>query len=325
MNKTIRVLAVLAVAQLILMTVIWSGESDLINQGENNILLAFNKAEIDHVLIKDGENEVNLTNNAGKWQTGDDFPADQNKVDKLLSTLETLKVGLPVTTSRGALQRFKVDVDDYERYVQLQKDGNTVAELYLGAGAGARQSHVRNGEQDTIYTVAIGSYDAPSKKEDWQDKSILELDNKNVKGIELAGLKLQLNNTTDNKDVAIQWEAKSLAEDKLVNQNAINESLPKLLALSIDNVLGKEIKPEYGLETPLLEIKLVFTGGERQYQFGKLKDEDSYVLKVSDRDEYFKIASFIGKPVIEEISSEKWLTEKPQTEKKDKQEIDPVN
>jgi len=323
MNKTIRILAVIAVAQLMLTVTTWSGNSALQGQGDKRTLLGFNKTQIDHILIKDNENEVSLTKKDGKWQTANAFPADQNKVDTLLSTLGGLKVGLPVTISSGALKRFKVDNDDYERYVRLQKEGSTVAELYLGTGAGARHTHARDGAQQTIYSVAIGSYDTPSNTEDWQDKNILKLDRKSVKVIELTNLKLQRDNETDKKETATPWKAQTLANNKLVNQQAINDSLGKLLSLRFDKVLGKEIKPEYGLEKPLLELKLVHKDGERHYQFSKLKDGDDYVLKVSDRDEYFKITSLIGKPVIEEISNEKWLMDKPKVVKQDQTDMDP--
>jgi len=322
MNKTIRILAVIAVAQLILTVTIWSGDSGLKGQGDKSTLLGFNKTEIDHIFIKDDENEVSLNKKEGKWQTANAFPADQIKVDALLSTLENLKVGLPVTTSSSALQRFKVDDNDYERYVQLQTDSNTVAELYLGTGAGARQTHARNGEQETIYTVAIGSYDAPSKIEDWQDKNILHLDDKSVKAIELMGLKLLRDNAADKGSALTLWKSEILPDNKLVNQAAINDSLQTLLSLRFDKVLGTEIKPEYGLEKPLLELKLVHKEGARHYKFGKLNDANDYVLKVSDRDEYFKITSYIGKPVIEKMTNDIWLMDKPETAKQDQPDSD---
>lgn len=126
------------------------------------------------------------------WLLSSGFPADTKKVEGLLGKLEGLKHGLPVARSDKALSRFKVATNDYSRYLQLQFQagvhGNV--ELYMGTGAGARQSHVSNGKQEAVYTATIASYDLPATEDSWQDKDILQLDIAAISAIEVDGFRL---------------------------------------------------------------------------------------------------------------------------------------
>lgn len=324
MKKYITLLTVAAVIQLVLIVVTWTGGSGLKTQAARTTLLAFDAAEVDQIHIKDGMNEAILDKKDGKWQTSDGFPADQNKVKTLLEKLEGLKIGLPVATSTGALTRFKVAEDQYERYLQLKKGGDSVAELYLGTGAGARQSHARGGDQEAVYTVTMGSYDAPANVNNWQDKTVLKLDKEKVTAVKLGDLFIERDtlpsdldsadkeNSPDVEDGVAIWKIDPPTDGKNLDQEAVNQGLDKLLSLRFDSVLGKESKPEYGLDEPVLELTITHKDGKRTYLFAKLKGSKDYVLHVSDRDEYFKIASYKGKPVVDNISMDKWVLKQPE-------------
>jgi hypothetical protein len=164
----------------------------------------------------------------------------------------------------------------------------------------------------------MGVYDAPAKAEDWQDKSLLKLSEKEVSEVTFSGMTFKPE-TTGDKPSMTMWKTDALPANKIVNQKAINESIKKLASLSfskvLGKVLGKEKQSEYGLDKPVLHLSLKHKGKARDYQFGKLKDKDDYVLKVSDRDEYFQIASYTGKPLVEGISKDKWLLDKPESAK----------
>lgn len=301
-------LAALAAGQGVLALVTHSGGAQVAVESVNGTLTEFIKSSVDQLSIQGAEGAMVLKKVGDSWQTADGFPANNSKVDGLLDKLAGLRHGLPVGVSADALSRFKVAEDDFERRIQLQQGDNTVADLYLGSGAGARQSHVRPADAEAVYTAAIGSYDAPADIGEWQDKTVLQLDEKSVQTVELAELKLE--KISRDEDTAPVWQAAELPEGKLLNQAAINEGLQPLWNLRFAAVLGQEAKPEYGLETPVLALKLTYADGEREYQFGKPEEGDDFVLKVSDREEYFRIAGYTMKPLVEKNRVESWLLAK---------------
>nr|CAA6822371.1 MAG: Unknown protein [uncultured Thiotrichaceae bacterium] len=305
MKTGIILLAVLLVAQIVLSFVTHSGGTQVAEQSVNGVLLSFDKTKVDQLSVQGVDTKVELKKVDGQWQSADGFPANQSKVSGLLDKLAELKHGLPVGVSEDALTRFKVAIDDYESRVQLKQGDDVLADLYLGSGAGARQSHVRRQADNVVYTTAIGVYDAPTDPAEWLDKTVLQLDEKIVSAVELAELKLE--KVSKSKDSAPVWQAAVLPEGKLLNQAGVNEGLQPLWNLQFAEVLGKEAQADYGLDAPVLTLKLTYDGGEREYLFGKMAEGDDFVLKVSDRDEYFRVAGYSVKPMVEKNAMEAWL------------------
>ena len=318
MKTIITILAVVAVAQVALAVWVFSGKTSLNDQAADSSLLAFEKTQVDQLVITDGDEPVELSKKDGKWLTAGDFPIEEGKVDTMLTKLSDLKFGLPVATSETALSRFKVAEKDFERHIQLKKSGDTVAEIYVGSGAGARKSHVRNGSQNAVYTAAIGSYDIPASLDDWQDKGLLLLNTDDVKKLELAGMTLEKVKADDSDDdKAMEWKATNLDAGKTLDQQALNDAVSPLVSMRFNKVLGKDSKPDYGLEKAELELKLTHDKGERAYRFGKIKNTEDYALKVSDRPEYFQVSSFTAKNIIEKLDKAKWLKDVEPEPKKD--------
>jgi hypothetical protein len=272
-------------------------------------LLSFDKEQVDTLIIQGGKKaKVTLNKKEGKWQAEDGFPANQEKVKSLIGKMHEMKHGLPVASSDAAIKRFKVANDQYERYITLQKGGQKLAALYLGNGAGARQTYVRSDEDVAVYTGSIGVYDAPDTLDNWQDKSILQLNKEDVSRIKLEDKVFQRVENKDKQSKTMQWQSADLPEGKQLDQKAINDGLSSLANLMFTKVLGKESKSEYGIDKPVLTLHLIFKKGEREYLLGQLKDKDDYVLKVSDRPEYFQLDSHVAKSIID--SSKRWLTDK---------------
>lgn len=308
MNKTIRILAIALAVQTVAAGYTLMGHSTLEAKPATGDLLSFDSSQVDHLVLNDAENDsVEIVKQDGKWllPAADNFPADQGKVSEVLGKLHALKRGLPVATSGSDFSRFKVDDKDFERHLLLKKGDEAVADLYLGNGAGVNQSFARLDKDKIVYNAAIGTYDLPAKADNWEDKTILNLDGKDVSAISINdGPKLTRTAAADKTDV---WQASSLSAGKQVNQTDAGQLLSRLTSLSFDKVLGKEAKPEYGLDKPALTIGLTHGKETRTYQIGKFKDGDNYVLKVSDRPEYFQLAGFTGKLLLDGTGNDKLL------------------
>lgn len=317
MKRTITILAVIALIQIALTVTTWMDAPELQNHSKGNQLLNFTSSDIDTLQIEDSKNKVQIKKKGNKWILADGFPADQEKVKALLKKLSELHYSLPVATSPKALSRFKVAGDNFEKHLQLMNDKNVMAELYLGTGAGARQSHVRSGGQKSVYSAALGSYDLPATPEDWQDKKLLQFTVADVINMQFDDLILQRVPEADTKKEAALWVDTSHPSDSTVNQQVANEILTKLASLRFTKILGREDKPEYGLSEPLLTLNLIFKDGSRSYSFSKMKDSENICLKVSDRDEYFQLASYIAKPILEKATKKTVITNAPAAKAQD--------
>ncbi len=311
MHKVIKMLLALMVVQAGLIAVTWSTGTVLNTQDQGDALLSFNEGDIDSLLLQEGDKTLMLEKKSGQWQTPDAFPANQAKVNNLLDKLHGLKHGLPIATSSQALQRFKVANDAFERHIRLQSHGKNIAELYVGKGAGARRSHVRNGQQKAVYTAMIGSYDLPVAVTDWQDKNILQIEQGSVTAIGLEGMSLRLveDSSTDESNKK-HWQLDPVLNNKQLDSQAVDTALQTLHSIRFKKVLGKEKKKEYGLDKPVFSMTLTTDKGKKDYQLSQLQGSEDYVLKVSDRDEYFQLSHAIGQSLINGFSSNTLLSNK---------------
>jgi len=319
MTKKIQILAIIAIVQVMLTVMIWFENGSIEGSTQQIHLLTFKPDEIDHIIIKSREQSVDLTKKDNQWQLLDGFPANQSQVDSLLRKLAGLKYGLPVATSANALERFKLSDNNFERQILLKKGNESVAHLFLGSGAGARLSHARNADQNSVFSVAMGSYDAPDDLDNWQDKSILQFEQDSVTAIELKDLLISLTTNKETEGIIdpkaeqkaekeTVWVMAKLADNEQLDQDKINNSLLELSQLRFNKVIATEKKAEFNLENPELRFVLSFKEHpKRSYLLSKIKDSEDYVLKVSDRDEYFQLASYTAKSILEKVNEKAWL------------------
>jgi len=295
MKKWIVVLSLLLVAQLgLAFTLGLTGERYSAFEPKEK-LLAFEAQAVDGLHIESAEAKLLLSKREGRWvlpESGD-FPADQGAVKRLLDKLAALQKGWPLATTTGAARHFKVTDDAFERKLTLLSGEKTEATLYVGTSPGFRKVHVRPADGDEVYAVAFNTWEANPKADDWIDKEILKLDEKRVKRIEMPGFILQREGES--------LQLSDLAEQEQSNGEAVRKLVDRLAGLRIDSLLGREAKPEFQQENPVLEIKLTRDDDELlSYRFSKPETGGYYVLKRSDLDTYFKVAEFAVNPLKEE-------------------------
>jgi hypothetical protein len=320
MQKTIGVLVILLAIQLSLAVGLNFTRPDLATVASDTPLLDLGDRMVDRLTIEDTDNsKLVLTRQGDGWVLPDkgDFPADEAKVDLLLDRLKGLQRGLAVATSEGAMRRFKVSDDAFERRVVLAQGDETLATLYFGTSPGMRRVHARTQHDDGVYVVEFGVHDAAVRSEDWEDKALLAIPSAEIETISLAGLTLK-RLPGDGSDAATgqagkqtsaeaDWTVESLAEGESVNQVNAGALVGKLSGLRFASVLGSEAKAEYGLEQPELVIALTRKGEQLDYALGKRDKDQDYVLKVSHRDEYFRLPGHTGDALIKAAEREQLI------------------
>lgn len=323
MQKTLGILAGLLLAQLVLAIGMSFTGPNLAALPPDTPLLDLDDQTVDRLTIEAPDSQQLVLVRQGEgWvlpQTGD-FPADKTRVEKLLGRLKELHRGMAVATTGGALKRFKVSDDAFERRLTLMAGDATLATLYLGTSPGMRQVHARTSKDDAVYTTEFGIFEAPVKAEDWEDKGILRIPRERIESISLGGLTLTrapAAQTDTAGDAGAEtpppqaaWSGAGLGDAETINQANADSLIRQVAELSIGSVLGSEAQPEYGLETPALVISVQPRGAETvEYRMGKRKGENDYVLKASNRAEFFRLPAYTGDALLKAAEREQLVME----------------
>ncbi len=293
MKKWITGLGALLALQLILAVALNMGGNSYGAFKPEEKLANFEPVQLDKVQIETADKRLLLKKVDGQWQLPklDSFPADQQKVEKLLDTLAGLKKGWPVATSSSAAQHFKVDEDLFERRITLGKGGDEVARLYFGTSPGLRKVHARIADEDEIVTVPFSLFKANANSNDWINKRILKLNESDITRAELPGLTLQRQDG--------QWQLTDLGPTEQMLANKAQTLINKLAGITLESVFTSSDKPELDKETPATKVSLMLKAGDTLgYIFSKLKG-GGYLLQRSDQTRRFKVADWQVSPIKE--------------------------
>ena len=325
------ILSGLLAIQIIASYVVFTSSDDLQSHDGIHKLFEFDSVGVDEILIEDNDENISVLKREGEtWVTSEEFPADNERITRLLERLGEVDHGLPIASSPSALKRFEVSKDSFQRRLKLMSRGNTDIEFYLGSGAGARRSHVRLLEQDKIYAATIGSYDLPADIAQWQNKELIQIEIDEIHSVDLSDLSItrspklvndgEANEIEPAQDVT-SWIPEGLADDEIFKLEEFESQLRNLATLRYDrafkgSIIDSDIQAEFTVS---------YRDLSRNYKFAKAPKGDSFWLKVSDLDELLELNQYNGSRIIENLSStnlvEKTLKDDTSAEKEE-QEID---
>ncbi|MGD8843367.1 MAG: DUF4340 domain-containing protein [Gammaproteobacteria bacterium] len=322
MQRTIGVLVFLLAAQLILAAAMSFTGPSLKAQRPDTPLLDLHGQAVDRLTIEGSDHkQVVLARQGKEWvlPESDDFPADAAKVDALLERLKGLQRGLAVGATASAQRRFKVSDNDFERRLTLAANDKTLGTLYLGTSPGLRQVHARTAADDAVYTTGFAISDAALKPDDWLDKGTLKVPQEQIASIGLGELTLvrapnKAAGGSDKQDKdKPTWTARGLDQGETLDQSSASALVQKLATLTFASLLGREAKPEYGLDKPVLTLQLQRADGQTtEYRFGKREAEKDYVLKLSSRPEYFRVPAYSADALLKAAGRDQLVSDAPQ-------------
>lgn len=299
MKKLILICAILVLVQSGL--AVWTyvaNDHSIGSQPGKGPLLKNTTAAITALVLEDGEGHtLQLIKEKDQWQLPElaSFPADTVRVQGLIDRIVGLQRGWPEATTLEAAKRFKVASDRFERKLTLRNNSTNFAVVYFGSSPGLRKTYVRVDGNQEIQALALAPHELELRADSWIDTRVLHLKPEQISRIELPGLQLER-----QKDGLLPTD---LAADEEIIPARRDALVKRLSSLAISAVLGKEIKPEYGLENPALRYSLELEGGNHlEYVFaqqpakteakeaqGQLVEPPLYVLKVSSRDQLFRV------------------------------------
>lgn len=287
MKKWIVLLCGLLVLQLLVAVIVHLTGEEYGAYEADEKLLDFEINAVDRIKIEAGSNSAVLAKQSENWvlPNHDNFPADQKNVTQLLDKLAAMKKGWPVATTSSASRRFKVAEDEYERKLTLLTNNEVLAQLYIGNSPGFRKVHVRNADDDEVFSVAFNTWEASADSDDWINKSLLTFSAEDLLRIEMSNFVLQR--------VDGELQLADLTDEEEIDKQAAQTLVNSLSNLQIESVQNNENKIDNLPDEADFIVKMLLKPDEKFiYRFFKLNEEPYYLLKRSDSDRYFEIAEF---------------------------------
>jgi len=301
MTGMLKVLSGALVLQLAVAGVLTLGDSaGGSDSGTAGPLLAINRDNLSSIRMQDNESELELSKVDGKWvlPASENYPVNESQVNALLDKLEAMRRDVPVATSREARERFRVGEDEYQRHLQLFAGSNRVASLYLGTSTGRGMSHIRIDGEDSIHSVRLASFDMPLSGNSWENKTLLQFERNDLQQISLEDLTVIRAASEDGADGRVWQASEGLAEGETLNAGAVERLVGSLATLRVDRHVPQEEAADLALEDDTLAFAVTLNEGEpRRYELRKYREEDAWLLRVSDQPWAMRIAQWAGQGI----------------------------
>ncbi|WP_115719612.1 DUF4340 domain-containing protein [Gallaecimonas mangrovi] len=299
MRKPLYVLSALLVVQLLLALGLNLGHKGLQAGEASKTLLALKPADVTEIVLSNPQKSVTLAKKGSDWLLpgSNNFPADNNQVHNLLNNLLALNHTGAVADNNDAAKRFKVAANDFEKKLVLKHGNNILATVFVGTSASMHQAHVRLKGQANIYLVDLPSYQLAVDKSHWQNHRLLSIDGDKIASISTGKLTLTQHQVTAPKgsDASMtkvfNWQLSPMPKGDVVNKDAAQTAINQIAYLRTGVQLGDKAKPDYGLDKPVLSLKVTRTDGSTvSYQLAK-EPKGGYILKSSLRPQYFALSA----------------------------------
>jgi len=281
MNRTQLTLAGVLILQIAMILVFRSPFSSASMRTETRLLLPDLGAITPVRLAIDGpeDERITLVRDEQNWTIEEigDFPADNEKVERLLKDLERIEVRRPVVTSSRYHAAFKVEDDDNEARLRLwdTTDGEARVDLIFGSSPNYRTTHVRLGEEDAVFEIqGIAPYDVRPDTNGWIRKELFEMPESEIERLALTNGegRFELEKRDGRWTVAVPADHR----DDALDQESVESMLRAATSLRLTAAAGPLDDAAHGFATPA--ATLVLEGGHDKITLqigGKVPDEES--------------------------------------------------
>lgn len=293
MNRLNRILSITLAVQVVIVAIVFLPRLFPLNAGSEPLFGAIKTEDITSLALQDNEGKkIELAKHGDAWvvPASDDFPADNGKVTGFLDKLMALRTNPLIARTDASYKRLQVGDDSFLRRVDFTLADGSAHTLFLGTTSGG--SNVRVGGQGEVYLASgLSSYDADTTFTTWITPTYLSIPQDQI-----SALTIQNANGTIAfaKDVSGTWAMQGLASGEVFAVNNLTTDLTRLASLSLSRPLGKQAKPEYGMDPPLATVSITAkddAGSEKTYTLligAKDESDNTYVIKSSESEYYVR-------------------------------------
>ena len=254
------------------------------------VILKIDPANITRLVIKQkGSDPVTLENAGGTWQITEPkpYPADQNAVAGILSTLSALSADRLVADKGANLSQYGLAAPAVE--LDIAGKGHSTQQLLLGddtpAGGNVYAALVADPK---VFTVASYNKSSLNKSlNDLRDKSLITLNADKVSRVELLkmGEDIEFDRTKDG------WQILK-PKASPAETSAVNDLVHTLTDARMDLSATGNASAEFAHATGVGTAKLTGDSGVQTLEVRKNKDD--YYAKSSAAEGAYKVDSTLG-------------------------------
>ena len=275
--KLEKFLKIALVCQLVLL-IILTYPSNKLNK-ENFLLSKINKQNISKIVLSENDKNLELTKQSDIWLLKDkfNFPADQEKVGRILESIFPTGKLQRVGKSKNALTKFKLADNNFIEKVSVYTD-NEEDTFLLGDTPEFKKIYIRNKASEDSFVIDLAKFDLGTDINSWYQKNFLGLSNELVKKVSFNSLSL----VKDNNKFVIE----NLEKEKTQDDEKVNFLTNKLFSLKFKDILSSD---KINLGSPDFKIEVLKEDGTNiTLSFKKI--DDKYILKVSNMPYDFEVS-----------------------------------
>ena len=249
----------------------------------------FNKEQVAKIEIIATDGMTTLSKQNGTWvvTSMDNYPADSEGVDELLTKVGEFKNTQRVSDNPEKQAEFEVDSSGVEAKLMDEND-KLLAHLFVGKiTPGFFSSYVRAADSNDVY-VAQGNLQSVFNKgtRTWKDRTIFDFNKGNVTELNISSpaetveLRLDANGT---------WQMLK-PEAGTANTTEVDNLLTTLSGLDTDDFAeAQDDLAEYGLDTPESVISAVLNDGTTATLYIGNEAEGKLYAKRDDKESVFRL------------------------------------
>ncbi len=199
---------------------------------------------------------VSVSKDGADWVVDgtDGYPADLEKVKKLIDTVDGMKVPGPVVNSSAYFKKLEVSNTLYGRKVTIEHEGEAL-EFFLGTSPGLNKRHLRKVDADEVYVVSgLDTWDMGVKPGEWAKREYFEVPDKEVWAVTIENPKGVMRIERGPND---EWALLGAPPTKTLKQTDLAALVKRARSLTQFEPLGKADKPGYGLAKPAATVSLL--------------------------------------------------------------------
>lgn len=265
--------------------------------GGGPLLAGLEPGQVQSVVISEGAGRsLAMARQGSGWvlSTAGDYPVKAEKVDSLLEKIAALQRDRLVGTQSTTLAELSVADEQFTRRIELGLADGSSHTLFVGAGPNFRTSHVRLAGEDRAYlSLSFPADDSAVRMGDWIDVGYVRVAEANIQRFLLENGNGRFEFFRDEQG---QWQMGELAEGELFNSNNLISLLTSLSSLNMAEPLGRESKPEYGLDNPAVRVSFEYTDPQGNPKTAELR------IGGLDASGVYYVVSYSESPYIVHIS-----------------------
>lgn len=253
------------------------------------------------VSVSDADgNRIELRREGEDWvlPEADDFPADEEKITPVLEQISRLASNRLVTRTSASHKRLQVAADDFVRRIDFETADGTQHTVFLGSSPQYGATHFRvQGQDETYLTSDFSTWQTRAEAAAWIDPAYIQVDEEAVERITLENANGSFA-FTRGQDA--NWTMAGLGDDETLDQTKINNVVSRAASVTMEKPLGKEEKPEYGMDQPSAVVELETDEAVITVRVGAQNpDDDSYVVKSSESPYYVQVAGYAVQDLVD--------------------------